>query len=154
MRLSLNISLLLLSILFAQCGNESKSSEISTSRKHLGRLINLEHYKPLRVKWRTVNLTKESFAPGPSDYKLEAELIFNPSDLKILKENYQLLSVSYLPYKQELYEFPWLTKKQKRRLNNHLGTVYHTNYFDATGYNNGSFIILDDRTILLVMIRR
>lgn len=139
---------LLVLFLIGQGCSEEKPDAPSSDLNELKKFISLERYQPNKVKWTYSKIGDASDRiPGPTDYALKAEMEFSPETIERIKQDYRLHSVTHLEFFREAYQFDWLTNTQMNTLDSHDFFVYRAIPFGHR--ERGSFIILDDKTVLL-----
>lgn len=139
---------LLVLFLIGQSCAEEKPDAPSSDMNELKKFISLERYQPNKVKWTYSKIGDASDRiPGPTDYALKAEMEFSPSTIEQIKKDYLLFSVAPQPIFKKSFQFDWLSKTKIKALGSKNFHVYQPVLFGVE--RRGSFIILDDKTVLL-----
>ncbi|PHR47600.1 MAG: hypothetical protein COA32_06475 [Fluviicola sp.] len=148
--------LTLLCNFFYGCWNDSNrmTDEISEDIVELGEYIDLETYKPLKVKWTYDKMggQTESRTLGPNDYVLKALLYFDKEIIIKLKNDYNLLSVSINGLKKDQLSFEWLNTVNRKKLESSKDLIYyHPEFFKKGSLIHGGYTIIDENTVLLTL---
>jgi hypothetical protein len=120
---------------------------VSTDIKTLGKYINLPS-PPIRVVWQTMDITKQSLAPGPTDWLLIGVLTFNEQALEnIMRESVRSQQMNR-PYIQEQFVLDWFPLELKNSLTpsetpgffriNQAG--YESDFFEKSPLRHGYFV--------------
>lgn len=140
--------LLTLFLIGQSCSGEDKSVTPSTDLNELKKFVNLEKYMPNKAKWIYSKIGNASDrVPGPTDYVFKAEMQFSPKTIEQIRQDYLLFSVAPKPFFKEDFQFEWLSKTQMKKLDSDKFFVYVPVLFGVK--ERGSFIILDNKTVLL-----
>lgn len=93
----------------------SNSMTVSADVETLGKYINLPS-RPIKVFWQTVDITKPSSVPGPTDWSLIAVLTFNEQDLDSILRGSVRSQQMNRPYIQEKFVLAWFPLELKKSL--------------------------------------
>lgn len=128
---------------------------ISTDIDALKTIINLHNYQPQHVEWKYWTLGNQSnermSVPGPTDYALEAKLVFDSETIERIKKDYLSLSTQAKTLSKDSFRFDWITKTDSEQIENSNLVVYDAFLFHKDALINGKFIILDEQSILLYL---
>ena len=93
----------------------SNDMAVSTDVKTLGKYINLPS-PPIRVFWQTMDITKPSLAPGPTDWSLMGVLTFSEQAIENIMQKSVRSQQMNRPYIQEQFVLDWFPLELKNSL--------------------------------------
>ncbi len=137
-------------VALVSCSGEKKTIP-STDSTELAKYINLEKYMPLNCEWTysKMGVKYENRTPGPNDYKLNALLHYPLETIETIKKDYSFLSVNLESNQFSNFKFDWLNDSLKVKIGNGDFINYNAAFFKKGSLRNGTFIILNDSTLLL-----
>lgn len=129
------------------------STTISTDINKLGKLIDLNKYKPTLVKYKYVFIDNSGqdqrpSVPGPSDSHLEAVLYFdNETFCRLIADNAKLSTIS--TGRKEAYQFDWLDYDVKTELSKMDSfSDFTPTFFNTVGHMHGGCFMLNNKILL------
>jgi hypothetical protein len=133
----------------------SNSPTISTNIQELGKLIDIEKYKPIKIAFRYhVQGEKNNdrvTVPGPTDYALEAVLYFDTATYHhLIYDNMKVSTVNQDYFNKKDYEFGWLDKDIADEIEN-LMPAYRDEppqFFMRYPLIHGGYLLLGDKIVL------
>ncbi|MCC3492738.1 MAG: hypothetical protein JGK03_26715 [Microcoleus sp. PH2017_25_DOB_D_A] len=93
----------------------SSNMAVSHDVEKLGQHINLPAV-PIKVTWQTIDITKPSIVPGPSDWSLFAVVTFNEQEIDgIISKSVRSQQMNR-PYLQNKFVLDWFSTELKNNL--------------------------------------
>ena len=132
---------------------KNQTTLISTDKEQLEKIINLNIFKPNKVKFKYILIdnsenNKRFSVPGPSDRYLEAVLYFDKDTFnKLIIDNAKLSTISI--GNKEDYDFEWLENDIKLELSNMFNSFdYPPTFFITGGFTNGGYFMLNNKILI------
>lgn len=150
-------------LLIAGCQQETKDTDASntnvqttldTTKMKLAKLINLNTFKPVHVKYQYTFIDNSGqnerlSVPGPSDSYLQAVLYFDTLTFDSLQKRYHTIEYTSPGYTFQEFDFDWLDTTIKEELHRS-DTSYHghTDHFFGLG-PTGKLWFLNNKVLLM-----
>ncbi len=134
--------------------NNAKSNKKDTFSQDvdkLEKLINLDKFKPKKVKflYKARGTSSSRLSVGPTDYSLEAVLYFDSQTTEEIKDEYSRVEKGFLSKSAKGLNFEWLSSDIRKLINSYEGKVYEPFLFRKASLRNGEMIITNNEIVIL-----
>lgn len=132
--------------------NGNITTTISTDIDKLGQFLDLETYKPTKIKFKYTFIdnsgqNQRHSIPGPSDYSLQALLYFDSLTFEKFLDFDRNTNYSSPNFKKDEFKFDWLDNENLEELNKSKENYHeNTNFFFGTTNLNAWYL---DKKILV-----